>query len=481
MALERTRYYAGQRLDADDLRAEQHYQARVRRLLNQGLFTPGVVQGLEVERLDHNGVPAPRTVVVRPGTALDALGRLIVLDAEALVAVPNQLPVGSAEYYLVLRYDEEPVPGRADDCAPVGSAPVDRVREQPVLDWSEVIPFPRPGEPEDSIEQGVVIARVRLDPSCKIEAVDADTRRLSFPRNVSRVQAVAFEGEKDIAEGDPKKLYFHIRGGRPRSVVLFLRGARFSPTAYTESAAHSHTLSSVAVGSTDVTTQDHRHDMGRHAHGLVHGPNRDPGLAKDGAHVHAIWVRARVDKDRPREAVSTDDYSELSKGYYERGWKGTIGENKPEFDDTYLREAGLHTHQVEVDAVGPTTTGSMTPAPSAVGHHHTFAATVDPVGSTGFALRGGAAFTFPTDVRVELDGKNITKRLVDALPTRWKDLGGTLGGDENHPFNTEGTGPIDLVQLGLALGPGEHLLEFCVGPGAQPPVGGKIIYNLYVE
>ena len=51
-AVERLHYYNGQRLDAADLGLEQHYHLAMRRLLNRGLFTPGVVDGLEVDQPD---------------------------------------------------------------------------------------------------------------------------------------------------------------------------------------------------------------------------------------------------------------------------------------------------------------------------------------------------------------------------------------------------------------------------------------------
>jgi hypothetical protein len=476
MALERVNYYTGQRLDADDFRTEQHYQAQIRRLLNHGLFTPGVVEGLQVERIIEGGQPAPRAVRVSPGSALDALGRLVVLDTATDVAVPNQPPLGGTNYYyLVLRYAEEPVPGRADDCAPPGTAPANRIREQQVLDWSEVIPFPRPSDPEDSIQQGVVIALVELDKDCKIAAIDASARRLSFPRNVSRVQAVAFEGEKDIAKDDPKQLYFHIRGGSPSAVVLYLRGGQFSRTAYTESAAHTHTLSGTAVGSTNVATQNHQHALNQHSHTLteqVPDPMR-------GTHQHRLWMQALTNNNHPERAIQT--WRGWTIDYTMHGYSEDADDNPANFED-YVEAAGGHTHALSLSTEGDAATGGLQPAPAAVGHSHSFAATVDPVGSTGHTLRGGAAYTFPTDVRVALDGKDITLRLLRALPASWQALG-TLGGDQNHPFNNEGTGPLDLVQLGLALGPGEHVLEFSAPdpPAGLPPVGGKIIYNLYVE
>ena len=69
------------------------------------------------------------------------------------------------------------------------------------------------------------------------------------------------------------------------------------------------------------------------------------------------------------------------------------------------------------------------------------------------------------------------------MPNEWRQLGGTLGGNSVHPFNTTGTGAINLLELGAILDEGEHLLEFRVGtpkPSA-PPIGGKVLYNLYIE
>jgi len=111
--VERLGYANGQRLEAVDLRLEQQYHIHLRRLLNSGLFTPGVVNGLEVDTVPSQ----PRQVRVRAGLALDPAGREIVLGAETIVEVPNLRPVDNPlGYFLVIRYAEEPVPATDPWC-----------------------------------------------------------------------------------------------------------------------------------------------------------------------------------------------------------------------------------------------------------------------------------------------------------------------------------------------------------------------------
>jgi hypothetical protein len=257
---------------------------------------------------------------------------------------------------------------------------------------------------------------------------------------------------------------------------LYLRGDRFSRTAYTEFATHTHALSNTTVGSSDVATQNHQHSLKQHSHTITEQvPDPAPGT-----HQHPLWMQALTNYNHPERAIATHRGASID--YTLHGYSRNANDNPSSFED-YMQSAGGHSHTLTASTDGDLATGDPQPAPAAVGHTHTFTTTVNPTGSTGYAPRGGTGYTLPTDVRVALDGKDITSQLVRALPVTWTDLGGTLGGDENHPFNTEGTGPLDLVQLGLNLGPGEHLLEFSAAdpPAGLPPVGGKIIYNLYVE
>lgn len=94
----RPNYFTGQLLGQEDFLAEQKYQLDLQRGHAQGLHTWGVVMGLSVERADDS------TVLVRPGTAIDAQGRLIVLDAAQNLTLTPATP--DAALFVTVRYDE---------------------------------------------------------------------------------------------------------------------------------------------------------------------------------------------------------------------------------------------------------------------------------------------------------------------------------------------------------------------------------------
>src|SRR5688500_1539177 len=109
-ALERLHYVTGRRLRADDLALEQHYHIAIRRLLNRGLFTPGVVDGLGVTRHGRSQTE----VDVDAGLALDPCGRETYLPHPLTIPVPARpaaTPPGG--YFLVITYSEQPVAGVA--------------------------------------------------------------------------------------------------------------------------------------------------------------------------------------------------------------------------------------------------------------------------------------------------------------------------------------------------------------------------------
>jgi hypothetical protein len=70
---------------------------------------------------------------------------------------------------------------------------------------------------------------------------------------------------------------------------------------------------------------------------------------------------------------------------------------------------------------------------------------------------------------------DITQAILGRRPGNWN---GTLGdGSSAHAINSpEGTGAIDLLDLGIPFGEGPYTLEFRVKSG-----GGKVLYNLYVS
>ena len=242
--IERLHYANGRRLDADDLRLEQHYHIAMRRLLNRGLFTPGEVNGLEVEKSEKP--EKARKVTVKPGLALDPLGRELIVPNETEVAVPNQPPVNKARpgYFLVIRYDEFALPGEAHPCAANGAAPEpSRIVERPLLEWTEQWPDHRNCEKAtSSLDCSIVLALVTLDSACQVSGVETGSglREYAYPVHLSQVQAVALEGEKNLDKDNPKVVHFHVRGGAPTSVLLYLWGAKFSSLYYTELGKHHH-------------------------------------------------------------------------------------------------------------------------------------------------------------------------------------------------------------------------------------------------
>lgn len=100
-AISRVAYFSGEALLTDDFRDEQHYHKQMREQLSQGVFTAGVMEGLDVEWTFGQA-----QLTVRAGKALDSAGRLIVLTQDT--AYPGSNPVGQlfdgSENYLVISY-----------------------------------------------------------------------------------------------------------------------------------------------------------------------------------------------------------------------------------------------------------------------------------------------------------------------------------------------------------------------------------------
>lgn len=88
----------GQRLTADDLRAEKSYEDRLRWLHVVGLHsTWGIVSGLNIY-----GMTGDRMLTVEPGYAVDEAGRDLLLADEMKIPVPDIL--GPALLVLVMSY-----------------------------------------------------------------------------------------------------------------------------------------------------------------------------------------------------------------------------------------------------------------------------------------------------------------------------------------------------------------------------------------
>jgi hypothetical protein len=464
--LERLKYFPGQRLDAVDLNLEANYELTVRRLLNKGLFTPGVVSGLEVT------ITGPREVTIAPGLALDIQGRELYISDPIPLAVPNQKPAGGGDtYYLLITYDEQQVPASDGGCAPSnGTKNFSRVREVPYLALTADWPNPQlcSGNFRD-LNCGIFLASVTLGDSCQVASVDTGLRQYSYPAHSSQVHEASYEGEKDIAPGESKRLFFHIRGGSPHAVTLYLRGTLFSRLWYTELGHHSHSFSATSGPSTRPSIGfSHEHDVSGSGNAKTDG---------DGVHNHTIWTPDVSALSPTGQNVVTGTVPPLpGTGYSYNDHNINLGGGA---DPSWVGEVPIHRHRIALSGQ-KTTTQDQTSSP--MDHTHSIDASNSTVGDTGVTdvgARSGLANAAITDLRVTLDTIDITQNILNQI--QWTTpLGGLV-------FNTDaGTGGIDLLRLAPItgqpkppdIGPGKpHVLEFSVKSGS----GGKLLYNLYVE
>jgi hypothetical protein len=134
---ERLEFFDNQRLFASDLQNLEQFNREMRWLHNRTLHQPGVASGFAA-----SGNKGDREVLIRPGYAVDVMGREIVLAADRTLAVPPVAgaPNGSpAVFDLTVAYpsDEEleEVETRQGMCEGQG---VVRRREEPSFCWVNV-------------------------------------------------------------------------------------------------------------------------------------------------------------------------------------------------------------------------------------------------------------------------------------------------------------------------------------------------------
>lgn len=117
---ERSRFFTGQMLTAEDLQREQDYHRDKARLHNRFLHGWGVVAGLRVS-IDQGAV-----VVVAPGLALDCAGNELILPTEERVS----LSALTGRQYVTIRYVELPT---VQIPSPSGEVEVSRIKEAVVV------------------------------------------------------------------------------------------------------------------------------------------------------------------------------------------------------------------------------------------------------------------------------------------------------------------------------------------------------------
>jgi len=452
--LARLNYFNGQRLAAGDLRTEQGYHMGMRRVLNRSLYSPGIVVGLEVEP-DKPDPAKPgdmswkHRVVVRQGLAFDHMGREIFLPVDMKVQVsgaPSTTPGVVFGNLLVIAYREQrgqPASGRCMVGAPYQPCSGDlawgaptRITADAVFEFLDSWPAQNSGK--------IVLSQVELGSSCQVVRTAPGVRRYAVPVKPQTVRPISLEGEKDIDVSNPKVLYFHIDGGFPESVSLYLRGGSFSSLYYTELGGHRHAVDFLS------------HDIDKnlaHSHTASGG-----GTDTAGDHTHTFI---------------TDD-GELKGGIDVNSTNGDrIQGNNP------IDHAGGHTHNL----VGLQLSTELGPNPWT--HHHQVQGNSDDTGATNIAARTGKpALSTLTDLVIKLDDKPITLEIGQQLEARpgaagqWlQQISPTDYRLKGSALNLVGTGTIDLLKLGVEIGIGEHKLEFIV---SDADVGGQLQYNLYV-
>jgi hypothetical protein len=503
--VERLHYFNGQRLVARDLELEQRYFIEVRRMLNRGLYAPGVVDGLEASKVDA------RHVRVSRGLALDPAGREVILLSDTTLEVPSRLPSSPlGGYFLVISYGEQTRTGTWDDCREgVGTTPPDLIRETPHLAWTQTWPNQQAcGEKGHPSDCAVVLALVKLDSSCQVSAIDPGVRQFAHSAVPSQVHAYGLEGEKDIDPNNSKVLHFQIRGGPPDAVLLYLWADAISSLLYTELGSHSHQLSTTAViPETDVASHTHSvppTTTSKDAHvvtdevvpgsaGSGIDPGHDPMAGGTTGHTHPIRQAANPIAGFNGEAagVSPDQFDSIltfvqTDGDSGNVWSGIPATYRPthpldpsaQAGQTFIGMDGVHTHDSSRVETDKATAGTFnaTETITVTGGIADAGNTAPAVGSLPYQARDGApAYGYFDSLQIKFDGTDITGLVTAQLG--WTSLG---DGTATHAMVTSGTGSIDLIRLGLPVGVGGHKLEMFLDPAATPS-GGKVLYNLFVQ
>ncbi len=194
----RPRYFDGQYLNVTDFTDEQNYHIDRQRRSLQFLHVSGILNGLEVSSNEL-------VVTVIPGSAIDAQGRQILLQSTALIKTPSNTQgqlkdtppfeinvehpksgTGSADYYLVIAYDE--AYDEADLQTEAGSKEYRRYHERPILQVKNAL-----------TDQDVPLAKLSLSGS-DIK-IDSSIRRYSgvrFPSSNGSELSLRSQGNDQV-------------------------------------------------------------------------------------------------------------------------------------------------------------------------------------------------------------------------------------------------------------------------------------------
>ena len=170
--IKRLNYFTSQFLIEGDFTGEQAYHMQMRRRHNSVAHTPGVADGLIVQR------NSATEVVISPGTAIDSLGREITLQTAQVYALQNR--ADNQTVFLTVDYSD--ALDNADKYPPDPTKFV-RVTERPAFSDSTDFP-PQSGPPpgDDAVSTTLLLAVIQLNGSGAIESnasIDNNVRTLA--------------------------------------------------------------------------------------------------------------------------------------------------------------------------------------------------------------------------------------------------------------------------------------------------------------
>ena len=179
--VERLQFFNGQRLFASDLQGLEAFNREMRWLHNQSLHQPGVGNGFAI-----SGEKEDREVTVRPGYAIDSLGREIVLTETLVLPIPPVAGKDGAPIFfdLTVAYPDdsnlEEAETREGVCLPRG---VVRLREAPIFCWVELAGenlIPKKTKLRMELQQGLRIRLARIEVlNCQLKSSVSTTQRQS--------------------------------------------------------------------------------------------------------------------------------------------------------------------------------------------------------------------------------------------------------------------------------------------------------------
>jgi hypothetical protein len=187
----RPNYFTGQLLGQEDFLDEQNYQISLHRDASRLLHTWGVVMGLEVSVLDAT------TILIKPGTALDAQGHLIVLDVTQNYSVSPRSP--GAAVYLTISYDE-----KFEDTDRSTDSTENFTR------WTELCVLSDLESPPPDDGTLIVLAKVQFSGGRLDENIDVSLRREAGARLASRSVTTSHLANASVTAA---KLAADLRGG----------------------------------------------------------------------------------------------------------------------------------------------------------------------------------------------------------------------------------------------------------------------------